>query len=205
MRHEPPRRSPRSTRRACSRCRSIDRPCSIFTSIRTGLPCLTRSRPPGRRARLPAHARAARALDPRGRLAALRGAGSRRDRVRVRKGGTSGDRVTLRIGVVGGGLVAQAMHLPTSRRCSSTLRARRVAEPSETVRSALGARYGLGGSHADYRALLDAGGLDAVLIASPRRHTRRGDTGCARRRPARLRREAHVHHPRGRGRTSLRT
>ena len=42
-----------------------------------------------------------------------------------------------------------------------------LAEPSRTVREALGARYGVGGLHADHRALLDAGGLDAVVICSP--------------------------------------
>jgi hypothetical protein len=35
------------------------------------------------------------------------------------------------------------------------------------VREALAARYGIPGVHADYRALLDAGGLEAVVICSP--------------------------------------
>ena len=35
------------------------------------------------------------------------------------------------------------------------------------MREALGARYGIAGLHADYRALLDAGGLDAVVVCSP--------------------------------------
>jgi len=71
------------------------------------------------------------------------------------------------VGVVGGGLVAQAEHLPylSALRDRFTLAA--LAEPSRTVREALGARYGIGGLHADYRAMLDAGGLDAVVVCSP--------------------------------------
>jgi predicted dehydrogenase len=75
--------------------------------------------------------------------------------------------VTVRIGVVGGGLVAQAEHLPylASLRDRFTLAA--LAEPSQTVREALGARYGIGRLHTDYRGMLDAGGLDAVVVSSP--------------------------------------
>jgi len=71
------------------------------------------------------------------------------------------------VGVVGGGLVAQAAHLPylSALRDRFTLAA--LAEPSRTVREALGARYGIAGLHADYRAMLDAGGLDAVVVCSP--------------------------------------
>src|SRR5262245_21115968 len=42
-----------------------------------------------------------------------------------------------------------------------------LADPSRTVREALGARYGIGGLHADYRAMLDDGGLDAVVVCTP--------------------------------------
>jgi predicted dehydrogenase len=35
------------------------------------------------------------------------------------------------------------------------------------VRDALGARYGIPGLHADHRSLIDAGGLDAVVVCSP--------------------------------------
>src|SRR5215831_12936412 len=42
-----------------------------------------------------------------------------------------------------------------------------LAEPSLTVREALGARYAIPGLHADYRELLDAGGLDALVVCSP--------------------------------------
>ena len=75
--------------------------------------------------------------------------------------------MSLRIGVVGGGLIAQAEHLPylTAMRDRFTVAA--LAEPSLTVREALGARYGIAGLHADHRALLDAGGLDAIVVCSP--------------------------------------
>ncbi len=73
----------------------------------------------------------------------------------------------LKVGVVGGGLIAQAMHIPylTAHRQRFDLVG--LAEPSQTVREALGARYGIAGLHADYRSLLDSGGLDAVVICSP--------------------------------------
>ena len=35
------------------------------------------------------------------------------------------------------------------------------------MREALGVRYGIAGLHADYRSLLDAGGLDAIVVCSP--------------------------------------
>ena len=75
--------------------------------------------------------------------------------------------MSVRVGVVGGGLVAQAMHIPnlSALRDGFTLAA--LAEPSATVREALGARYGIAGLHEDYRSLLEAGGLDAVVVCSP--------------------------------------
>ena len=75
--------------------------------------------------------------------------------------------MTVRVGVVGGGLVAQAMHIPNLAARPGRFQLAGLAEPSETVRSALGARYGISGLYPDYRALLEAVGLDAVLIASP--------------------------------------
>lgn len=75
--------------------------------------------------------------------------------------------MTVRVGVIGGGLVAQAEHLPylAAQRDRFTIAA--LAEPSATVREALGSRYSIPGLHADHRSLLAAGGLDAVVIASP--------------------------------------
>lgn len=68
---------------------------------------------------------------------------------------------------MGGGLVAQAMHLPYLSALPDRFTISGLAEPSATVREALGARYGIGGLHGDYRAMLDAGALDAVIVSSP--------------------------------------
>ena len=75
--------------------------------------------------------------------------------------------MTVRVGVVGAGLVAQAEHLPYLSAMRDRFSLAALAEPSLTVREALGARYGIAGLHADYRAMLDAGGLDAVVVCSP--------------------------------------
>jgi predicted dehydrogenase len=75
--------------------------------------------------------------------------------------------LTVRVGVVGGGLVAQAEHLPYLSSLRDRFSLVALAEPSPTVRDALGARYGIAGLYADHRALLDAGGLDAVVVCSP--------------------------------------
>jgi hypothetical protein len=71
------------------------------------------------------------------------------------------------VGVVGGGVVAQAMHIPNLAAMPGRFTLAGLAEPSETVRTALGARYGIRGLHHDHRGLIDAGDLDAVLVASP--------------------------------------
>jgi hypothetical protein len=73
----------------------------------------------------------------------------------------------IRIGVIGGGLVAQAMHLPYLSELTGEFQLTALAEPSQTVREALATRYGIIGRHADWRSLVDAGNLDAILIASP--------------------------------------
>jgi predicted dehydrogenase len=75
--------------------------------------------------------------------------------------------LTLRVGVVGCGLVAQAMHLHYLAALRDRFTIAALAEPSATVRETLGARYGTTGLFADYRAMLDAGGLDAVVVTSP--------------------------------------
>jgi predicted dehydrogenase len=75
--------------------------------------------------------------------------------------------VTLRVGVVGGGLVAQAMHLHYLAAKPDRFTIAALAEPSRTVLEALGVRYGIAGLHADYRGLLDAGGVDALVVSSP--------------------------------------
>jgi predicted dehydrogenase len=75
--------------------------------------------------------------------------------------------LTVRFGVVGAGLVAQAEHLPYLAALRDRFTLAAIAEPSRTVCEALGARYGVSGLHEDYRTMLDAGGLDAVVVTSP--------------------------------------
>jgi predicted dehydrogenase len=71
------------------------------------------------------------------------------------------------MGVVGGGMIAQAMHLPYLNELADRFTTVALAEPSATVREALRARFGIDRGYADWRAMLDDGGLDAVLVASP--------------------------------------
>ena len=73
----------------------------------------------------------------------------------------------VRVGVVGGGLVAQAMHLHYLATQRERFDLVALAEPSAVVRESLGARYGIRGLHPDHRPLLDAGGVDAVVVCSP--------------------------------------
>jgi predicted dehydrogenase len=75
--------------------------------------------------------------------------------------------LTLRVGVVGGGLIAQAMHLHylASKRDRFTIAA--LAEPSETVRTALASRYGITGAYADHRELLEKAAVDGLVVSSP--------------------------------------
>jgi len=75
--------------------------------------------------------------------------------------------VTVRVGVVGGGLVAQAMHLQYLATSGERFRLEAIAEPSRTVREALAARYGIPAAVAGHRELLERGGLDAVVVCSP--------------------------------------
>jgi predicted dehydrogenase len=75
--------------------------------------------------------------------------------------------LTVRVGVVGGGLVAQAEHLHYLSAQRELFDLVALAEPSKTVGEALGARYGISGLHRDHRELIDAGGLDAVVVCSP--------------------------------------
>src|SRR5439155_516056 len=71
------------------------------------------------------------------------------------------------VAVVGGGLVAQAEHLPYLSQFRDRFELAALVEPSEPVRDALAGRYGIPRTFGDYRGALDAGGLDAVVVCSP--------------------------------------
>ena len=73
----------------------------------------------------------------------------------------------LRVGVVGGGLVAQAMHLHYLAHLGGRFDLVAVVDPSATVREGLQRRYGLEATFASYEQLLDGAKLDAVVICSP--------------------------------------
>jgi predicted dehydrogenase len=73
----------------------------------------------------------------------------------------------MRTGVVGGGMIAQAMHLPHLNELQDRFAITALAEPSATVRDALCARFGIAGAYSDWRAMLAEAPLDAVLIAAP--------------------------------------
>ena len=75
--------------------------------------------------------------------------------------------MTLRVAVVGGGLVAQAMHLHYLKHQTERFDLVALADPSKTVREALQQLYNLEATYADYRELLDGTKLDAVVICSP--------------------------------------
>jgi hypothetical protein len=72
----------------------------------------------------------------------------------------------LRVGVAGGGFIAQAVHLPLLSEMPAHFTLHAIADPSRRVREALAARHAVPG-HADHRALLAAGRLDALIVCAP--------------------------------------
>ena len=73
----------------------------------------------------------------------------------------------LTVGVVGAGLIVQVVHLPLLGRLRELFRVAAIADPDGSVRAEVAARHGIASAHEDHRALLDAGGLDALLVCSP--------------------------------------
>jgi predicted dehydrogenase len=73
----------------------------------------------------------------------------------------------LRIGVVGGGLIAQAIHLPRIARLSDRFELVGIVDPSRTVREALCGRYPSARPYDDARRMLDAEAPDCVVVCSP--------------------------------------
>jgi predicted dehydrogenase len=75
--------------------------------------------------------------------------------------------VRVRIGVVGGGLVAQAMHIPNLHQLDDRFELAALAEPSQSVRDRLALRYGIPTAYTDHHELLGQEQLDAVVVCSP--------------------------------------
>jgi predicted dehydrogenase len=75
--------------------------------------------------------------------------------------------VKVRVGVVGGGLIAQAMHLPNLHQLDERFELAALAEPSQAVRERLAARYRIPSTYQDHRVLLERERLDAVVVCSP--------------------------------------
>src|SRR5919204_1509045 len=73
----------------------------------------------------------------------------------------------LRVGVIGCGMVAQAEHLQNLLQLSDRFEIASLADPSETVRDAMAARYSVANVHDDHLRLLDGGGVDAIVVSSP--------------------------------------
>jgi predicted dehydrogenase len=73
----------------------------------------------------------------------------------------------LRIGVIGGGLVAQAVHLPNLSGLGEHFELVAIADASPTVASRLAERYSPAQAFTDWRALIDGAHPDAVLVCSP--------------------------------------
>lgn len=73
----------------------------------------------------------------------------------------------LRLGIVGGGLIAQAAHLPVLADLRDRFELSAIADPSEHVRTALAARYGIPLATADWETLMERDDLDAIAVCSP--------------------------------------
>ena len=73
----------------------------------------------------------------------------------------------LRTGVIGGGLIAQAVHLPNLTALSDRFTVAAIADPSRKVGEALARRYVPARSYLDWRDMLDREVLDAVAVCSP--------------------------------------
>jgi predicted dehydrogenase len=72
----------------------------------------------------------------------------------------------LRIGVVGAGFVAQVVHLPLLAKRADLFALAAIADPDPVSRGAA-ARFGVRRAYASHEQLIEAGGIDAVLVCSP--------------------------------------
>jgi predicted dehydrogenase len=73
----------------------------------------------------------------------------------------------LRTAVIGGGLVAQVVHLPNVARLDDAFELVAIADVSATVGRGLAERYAPARAYTDWTAMLDAERLDALVVCSP--------------------------------------
>jgi predicted dehydrogenase len=73
----------------------------------------------------------------------------------------------LRTALVGGGLIAQAIHLPNLARLRDAFELVAIADVSRTVADGLAARHAPARAYTDWARMLDEGRLDAVVVCSP--------------------------------------
>src|SRR3954471_14266375 len=76
----------------------------------------------------------------------------------------------IRVGVVGCGLIAQVMHLPYLTELEDRFEIAALCDLSEPVATELARRYGVARTHARWDDMIDAGGLDAVMILTSGSH-----------------------------------
>ena len=73
----------------------------------------------------------------------------------------------LRVGVVGGGLIAQAVHLPNLAAMAERFRVMAIADPSLRVGDALSARYAPARAYLRWQEMLEREPLDVLVVCSP--------------------------------------
>jgi predicted dehydrogenase len=73
----------------------------------------------------------------------------------------------IRVAVIGGGLIAQAVHLPNLAAMADRFAVAAVADISPSVAAGLGERYAGGRGYTDWRELLASHELDAIVVCSP--------------------------------------
>jgi predicted dehydrogenase len=73
----------------------------------------------------------------------------------------------LSTGVIGGGLIAQAVHLPNLAALASCFTVEAIADPSDKVGDALSRKYAPARRYRDWRHMLEREALDAVVVCSP--------------------------------------
>jgi myo-inositol 2-dehydrogenase/D-chiro-inositol 1-dehydrogenase len=78
----------------------------------------------------------------------------------------------IRLALVGAGVAAQAIHVPILERRRDLFRVVAVCDPSPRARTAVAERLGVParGRHERVEALLDAGGIDAMLVLTSGSH-----------------------------------